>query len=252
MNRIIWISVVVVVLGVGGWWYLNHPNVIPVVKTQNTTIYTEGSTPAYLVGRWSTSNEIDRGGAYTLELMADGSVIIRGGGEIKGFVDSGTWTVFSGDKPSEEVPVKLVSDSMYLKLSLQNKISIYTIEKVTPTEMRLTDMQTNITNTFEAQPSTSNTQEPPPFTANVSAGHAPLLVEFSLNYWELADFWVDFGDGAEMNVKCTKYKPGTDACVEFPTKVSHTYSQPGTYTAKYEERDGKKKYVVGSVVVTVK
>jgi PKD repeat protein len=184
--------------------------------------------------------------------MADGSVIIRGGGEIKGFVDSGTWTVFSGDKPSEEVPVKLVSDSMYLKLSLQNKISIYTIEKVTPTEMRLTDMQTNITNTFEAQPSTSNTQEPPPFTANVSAGHAPLLVEFSLNYWELADFWVDFGDGAEMNVKCTKYKPGTDACVEFPTKVSHTYSQPGTYTAKYEERDGKKKYVVGSVVVTVK
>ena len=68
-------------------------------KTTSTVSGQEvlSQTNANLFKAWSTSNEIDRGGAFTLEFKADGTVRFVGGGEIKGFTENDSWQSFVKD-----------------------------------------------------------------------------------------------------------------------------------------------------------
>ena len=81
----------------------------------------------------------------------------------------------------------------------------------------------------------------------------PLTVQFSLDYLGLGDHWVEFGDGQQVDITCISYKPDTDACIKFNNLISHTYTQPGTYTAKYMDgyRDARAE-VTGSATITVR
>lgn len=87
-------------------------------------------------------------------------------------------------------------------------------------------------------------------TADVVSGKTPLTVEFSVvPTLTLSGLWVDFGDGQSAEVKCLQFKPDTDLCLRFTDKFSHTYVQPGTYMAVYN--DGYEG-VLDSVVITVR
>ena len=68
------------------------------------------------------------------------------------------------------------------------------------------------------------------FSAFPQSGVAPLTVQFSVNVQtRAAGFSVDFGDGGTTPVPCTATTTG--ACVR-PVTLSHTYPQPGSFTAR--------------------
>ena len=79
-------------------------------------------------------------------------------------------------------------------------------------------------------------------TANPTSGPAPLSVTFSAagSTGAIVSFTLDFGDGSEPY-------SGTDLTVS----ISHTYNNPGTYTATLTVSDAQGRTAQASVTITV-
>ena len=79
-------------------------------------------------------------------------------------------------------------------------------------------------------------------TANPTSGPAPLSVTFSAagSTGAIVSFTLDFGDGSEPY-------SGTDLTVS----ISHTYNNPGTYTATLTVSDAQGRTATDSVTITV-
>ena len=85
------------------------------------------------------------------------------------------------------------------------------------------------------------------FTASPTSGKAPLQVNFSTNLGSLGTsaYSIDFGDGqtgadfmiATTDIATTDCGPNAKCAVQRYGRISHTYTQDGTYTAKlmYQE-----------------
>lgn len=80
----------------------------------------------------------------------------------------------------------------------------------------------------------SNDNSSDVITATILNSKSPLNVLFNVDYIGLGNYWIEFGDATKSDfVKCVKYKPDTDACLEYKTMFIHTYTKPGTYIAQY-------------------
>ncbi len=82
------------------------------------------------------------------------------------------------------------------------------------------------------------------FTTNQTSGAAPLQVQFTINNWDdVSNPIVDFGDGTSgppLNFAI--------AASQDEDTLAHTYTAPGTYTAKFEDASGN---VLSIATITV-
>jgi len=253
MSRNIWIGiVVVVVLFAGGWWYLNQSSAPATPATTELPTVQQNQQPT----SQPTANKPKP--SATVDKLAPAD-------HMPEFIVTGT----AANTDSVSISVRAITPAKatgYTGLFTQENvpavnghwsvtISAYAFSGFSPPYNVLVETSVSGKREMLANKDLVLTL-PPTITANVLAGNAPLTVQFSVAYMGLGDHWVEFGDGQQENITCSAYKPETDACTTYNDKVSHTYTQPGTYAAKYMEgnrgANGMTADVTGSVTITVR